>query len=353
MKLKLIVALLACLLPQYAFAQGTPAAAQVVISRAVIDGTADTLTIEGRSFGTVPYVFLGGAGGGFQVLEILKATDTKIVAALKPQEDGTYVVYVLATPAMTFASIDLAVVATGPGGATGPTGPTGPTGTQGSTGPQGPTGPTGTTGGPGATGAQGSTGPQGPTGPPGAGQVAALASLTTCCVSLSPANSENVVVSKTTARSGALLARVDAQLNNFGALFYDYHCKLQALKFPNIIGTPYSDLPGTQRDVSWRIGKDNNLNNTGAAGISISMQAALTVAPGPFAAVDVRMVCWGTVDPSGPFYDYGAGAESAGTHGAQCRQYRVTLRPCTRGQADDSGWPGRAASVRRSTRPSR
>ena len=302
MKLKLIVALLAWLVPQYGFAQGTQAAPQVVISRAVFDATTDTLTIEARNFGNAPSVFFGAAGGRFQKLEILKATDSRIVAALKPQEDGTYVVHVLAASGLSSASIDVTLAATGPGGTTGPTGP------------QGPTGPTGTTGGPGATGAQGSTGPQGPTGPqgvPGAGQIAALGSLTTCCVSLSPANSEKVVVSKSVARSGNFLARVDAQLNNFGAFYYDYHCKLQKLVFPNLIGTPFSDLPGTQRDMSWRIGKDNSGNNSGATGISISMQAAVTVPAVAFAGADVRMVCWGTVDPVGPFYDYGAGAESA------------------------------------------
>jgi hypothetical protein len=108
--------------------------------------------------------------------------------------------------------------------------------------------------------------------------------------------------------AGTYLARVDAELDNYGAYAFDYFCKLQSLAFPNMVGTPFGDLAGRRRQVSWRIGKDNAGNNTPATGVSISMQAPVTA--GVF-GVSVRMVCWGQVDPSGAFYDYGLGVRSA------------------------------------------
>lgn len=140
-----------------------------------------------------------------------------------------------------------------------------------------------------------------------------VASLTTCCFSIAntavgEANAKQVLLKGTGGAPGKYLARVDAQLNNFGALWFDYHCKLQSLAYPALLGTPFTDLPGTRRDVSWRTGKDGAGNNTTATGVSISMQAPVTA--GAF-GLDVRMVCWGTIDPAGPLYDYGFGVESA------------------------------------------
>lgn len=300
MRLTMIVAMLVWLIPAYASAQATQAT-QVVLSRAVFNASAETLTVEGRNFGAAPYVFIGTAGGGFQILQTLEMSDTRILAALKKPADGTYAVFVLATtPAIAYASIDLTFGATGPAGATGPTGPTGPTGVQGAT---------GATGAPGATGAQGSTGPQGPTGAqgiPGPGTVTAVASLTTCCVGLP--TDEIPIVSKPTGHGGTFLVRVDAQLNNQNAINYDYHCKLQALPLPAFPGTPYTDLPGTQRDVNWLTGKNSSGFYLGATGVSISMQAPLTVSF--LAGADVRMVCWGTKTDT-VFWDFGYGVESA------------------------------------------
>lgn len=117
------------------------------------------------------------------------------------------------------------------------------------------------------------------------------------------------IINKITASPGSYLARVDAELDTYNALFFDYHCKLQAQAFPALVGSPYSDLPGTRRSVSWRTGKGASGNPTSATGVSISMQAPVTA--GAF-GVDVRMVCWGSVDPSAPsFYDFGGGVSSA------------------------------------------
>jgi hypothetical protein len=173
----------------------------------------------------------------------------------------------------------------------------------GSGGPAGPAGPAGQKGDPGSQGIQGPVGPL-PT--------VLVASLTNCCFAIAntavgEGNAKQVVI-KGTASSGAFLARVDAQLNNFGALWFDYHCKLQSLTYPAFLGTPFTDIPGTRRDVSWRTGRDNAGNGTSATGVPISMQAPVTA--GSF-GVDVRMVCWGTIDSSGPLYDYGLGVESA------------------------------------------
>ena len=145
-------------------------------------------------------------------------------------------------------------------------------------------------------------------------------SWTTCCFSIADqsigeANADEVV-QVSSGSGGTYLARVDAQLNNFAALWFDYHCKLQSLTYPYaiIIGqpTPWTDIPGTRRDVSWRAGKHPDGAETSASGISISMQAAVNAGSGPFAGVDVRMVCWGTIDPEDlVVYDYGIGLESA------------------------------------------
>jgi hypothetical protein len=140
-----------------------------------------------------------------------------------------------------------------------------------------------------------------------------IASQTNCCFAIAgsavgEANAKQVLL-KGTAGAGAFLVRLDAQLNNFGALWFDYHCKLQSLSYPALLGTPFSDIPGTRRDVSWRTGKDSSGNGTSSTGVSISMQT--TASAGPFGA-DVRMVCWGTWDgASPPIVDYGLGVESA------------------------------------------
>jgi hypothetical protein len=198
----------------------------------------------------------------------------------------------------------------GPAGPSGPIGPAGPAGPTGATGPAGPMGLTGPIGPTGATGPAGPIGATGPQGPSGAAVTVSLASITSCCVPITAtgeANAAEVLVKNVTS-GGTYLARVDAFLDNWGALYFNYSCKLQSLSYPAIIGTPYTDLPGTRRHVSWRIGKDGVGNATAVSGASISMTAPVTA--GVFGA-SVRVVCWGTVDPTPPFYDYGAGVASA------------------------------------------
>ncbi len=209
--------------------------------------------------------------------------------------------------------------ATGPAGPAGPTGLTGPAGATGAQGPIGPigltgaAGATGATGVTGATGATGTTGPQGPQGPQGPAAQLYVATLLPGFGSIASVGEANArtIVNKSITSPGSFLARVDAQLDTFGALWFDYHCKLQALAFPAFLGAPYSDLPGTRRDVSWRTGKDASGNATSATGVSISVPAPVTAGS---LGVDVKMVCWGTVDVANgppPLYDYGIGVSSA------------------------------------------
>ena len=115
-----------------------------------------------------------------------------------------------------------------------------------------------------------------------------------------------VMVTKPVTAPGTYLARLDAELNTTNALYFIYACKLQSLAFPALIGTPYTDLPGTTRRVSWRVGKEASGNG---APVSISMQGSLTA--GSLGAT-VRMVCWGDWDgTSPPIVDYGAGLTTA------------------------------------------
>jgi len=115
-----------------------------------------------------------------------------------------------------------------------------------------------------------------------------------------------VILGKSAGTSGPFLARVDAELDTFNSLYFLYNCKLQSLSYPALIGQPYTDLPGTRRTVSWRLGRE--LSGPGTA-VSISMQAPVT---GGFFGLDVRLVCWGTLDgASPPIVDYGLGVKSA------------------------------------------
>ena len=209
----------------------------------------------------------------------------------------------------------------GPAGPSGPAGPAGPAGATGATGPAGPIGPTGATGATGSAGPQGpagatgATGPQGPQGPSGASapvRVATSSGLPIANLAVGEVNAQQALV-KNTGGAGSFLARIDAQLNTFGAYYFDYHCKMQRLDLPYIIGptVPWVDVPGTRRDISWRTGKNASGDATGATGVSISMQAAITTGSLALSSTDVRLVCWGTVDHTPPFYDYGVGLESA------------------------------------------
>lgn len=190
------------------------------------------------------------------------------------------------TGSITTATIPVANVIGAVAGPAGPTGPQGPAGVQGPAGAQGPVGPLPTV---------------------------RVASMPNCCFSIDnlavgEANAQPVLL-KNTGGAGTFLVRVDAQLNNFGTLYFNYHCKLQSLAYPAILGTPFSDIAGTRRDVHWRTGKDSSGNSTGANGVSISMQAAVSAG---ILSTDVRLVCWGTWDGnSPPIVDYGYGVESA------------------------------------------
>jgi hypothetical protein len=197
----------------------------------------------------------------------------------------------------------------GPIGLNGPPGPAGAQGIAGPAGPPGAVGPMGPAGSVGATGAQGAQGPS------GAAVTVLVASQTACCAQIATTNPGNPaqILLKSTPSPGVFMARLDAQLNNSGALYFDYHCKLQQLNYPYFFtiggAIPWVDVPGSRRDVSWRIGKDSGGSATSSSGISISTQAPLTA--GTF-GMDVRMVCWGTWDgASPPIVDYGSGVESA------------------------------------------
>jgi hypothetical protein len=188
--------------------------------------------------------------------------------------------------------------------------------------PSGATGTPGPKGDKGDAGAKGDKGDQGVPGTPGSAgplPTVKVKSCTSCLQianeSVTEANADPVVLVQTTGQ-GAYLARLDAQLNNAGALWFDYHCKLQSLTYPYVLilgqPAPWTDIPGTRRDVSWRAGKDGAGNPTTSSGVSISMQATVNTGPGTFGlGIDVRMVCWGTIDNSGIIYDYGVGVESA------------------------------------------
>jgi hypothetical protein len=99
-------------------------------------------------------------------------------------------------------------------------------------------------------------------------------------------------------------------------LYIVYNCKLQRLTYPYVFipgqPEPWNDIPGTRRRVSWRLANEGNL---GGSGVSISMQAAVTVPESPLAGVSVRMVCWSVWDTSQgnppPLVDYGLGVTSA------------------------------------------
>lgn len=175
------------------------------------------------------------------------------------------------------------------GGVTGIAGPAGPAGATGATGPTGPTGATGATG------------------PSGAAATIYVATLTSPAF-VPPVSeaSAATVLTKSVNLQGNYLARIDAELDTTGAAYYIYNCKLQSLAFPAVIGTPYSDLPGARRQVSWRLGR---AESGGGAPVSISMQAPVTA--GSLGA-SVRMVCWGQWDGANPpIVDYGLGLTAA------------------------------------------
>ena len=178
----------------------------------------------------------------------------------------------------------------------------GPAGLPGTSGNDGPAGPQG------APGPQGIQGPQGVKGDPGDAARLYVATSPSQPILSTVEASATTIVSKSTSSPGSLLARVDAELDTTGALYFDYHCKLQALTYPAFVGTPYSDLPGTRRTVSWRLGRESGGLGTP---MPISMSALVTAGS---LGVTVRMVCWGTLDVSQgqpPIFDYGVGVNSA------------------------------------------
>ena len=182
------------------------------------------------------------------------------------------------------------------------------TGAAGPLGPVGPAGPAGPAGAPGPAGPKGDTGATGSQGPPGPASTMFVATLGTVGAFIGPSREANaqVILSKYGATSGPFLARVDAELNTVGSLYFLYNCKLQSLSYPAFFGAPFTDLPGTRRTVSWRLGRE--LSGEGTT-VSMSMQAPVT--GGPF-GLDVRLVCWGAWDgASPPIVDYGSGVKSA------------------------------------------
>ncbi len=169
----------------------------VVISSAVVDYQANTVTITGYNFGTETPIVTWDSAMVSVVSVSAQAADggqTLMAALPVPQPPaGTYAVRVVRTMNNGMADpspqggdvLNVTIGAAGPQGIqglqgpqgppgvkgdTGLTGATGATGPQGPQGPQGPLGPAGLkgdTGATGATGAQGAQGVQGPTGPVG------------------------------------------------------------------------------------------------------------------------------------------------------------------------------------------
>jgi hypothetical protein len=153
-------------------------AAPPVITSAVADYVASTITINGTSFGTgTPIVRLAGVG-----LAVKTSSSTQIITALPSgTASGTYLLKVtVAGQTDSTFEVTLGAVgpqgpigARGPAGANGAAGPQGPQGAAGPQGPagaagaQGPAGPQGVTGAAGPAGANGIAGPAGPSGPPG------------------------------------------------------------------------------------------------------------------------------------------------------------------------------------------
>src|SRR5688572_23423603 len=106
---------------------------QVATLRAIVDESANTISIRGQNFGTSPQVWLAA-----EQLVVLSATDQNIVAQLPASwSPGTYRLMVARTAlrgsenAATWDAIDVTLGATGAPGPAGPAGPPGPAGTPG------------------------------------------------------------------------------------------------------------------------------------------------------------------------------------------------------------------------------
>jgi len=134
------------------------------------------LTIGGAAFGSSKPVVTVDA----QPAEVISYTDTQIVVNLPAGlSQGSYLLIVTNTTALTSGTFDATLGAAGPAGPQGPqgsagpagpagaTGATGATGSRGPAGPMGPVGPVGPRGGPGPQGPGGPQGPVGPAGPQG------------------------------------------------------------------------------------------------------------------------------------------------------------------------------------------
>jgi hypothetical protein len=159
------------------FASGGPVravdVAVPIITSAVADVDAGTLTIFGRNFITspTPRVQIGSGTGGFQDLVVEGATPSFIVARLIPLTPAAYrVVVQFGRTGLLFGTIDVTLGAVGPKGdkgVRGDTGPAGALGIQGEKGDKGDKGDPGERGPQGVQGVQGVQGPPGPPGPPG------------------------------------------------------------------------------------------------------------------------------------------------------------------------------------------
>ena len=148
---------------------------QVVVTKAIVDRTSDTVTLKGMHFGSAtPFVYCETSR-----MTVLSASDDEIVVAFPASTvaDGTYLFTVIRGEA-PYDRAPFYVTATqggsikegpmGPMGPQGPAGPAGPAGAQGEMGPMGPQGPAGPAGPAGPQGLQGPAGPQGLPGAPGA-----------------------------------------------------------------------------------------------------------------------------------------------------------------------------------------
>jgi len=102
---------------------------QIVLTKAVADVDAGTLSIFGDNFGPSPRVFLGTVLGTLEELGVNSSTPTFIEAALTPKDPGTFLVVVSTDPRNNdMFAMDVTIGAVGPQGATGQPGADGAAG---------------------------------------------------------------------------------------------------------------------------------------------------------------------------------------------------------------------------------
>lgn len=147
----------------------TPSGEDCIITEAVVDFNAQTVSIYGQNFECENLIVTLGDYGPLLIISCSTDPD-HVISATLPQviQDGDYLLSIQTGPSVhQFDSYNLTIGAVGPQGPQGEQGPIGPTGLQGEQGPQGEPGPQGDVGPQGPQGAIGPQGPPGVQGPPG------------------------------------------------------------------------------------------------------------------------------------------------------------------------------------------